>query len=126
MAKTHPAIKQALLDLFAAILEHNEEEKAMFWLDYSGHCSSFSVRKAEHRHDRLYGHLGLFSGYTTCEDPETLKFYLDDIAEKKRLVLETAAKWTDDKIEERKRAAIECKRKSLMAELEQLKESTPS
>lgn len=98
--KTNPKIKEAMLDLLATILDCNEEGRAMFWFDYSGHVSCFSVRKAEGDYNQKAENFGWFQTYANCND-DYLEDTLADIAEKKARVIETAAKWTDEKMAER-------------------------
>lgn len=119
--RTNPKIKAALLDLFETILDCNDEKRAMFWMDYAGHVSSISVRKAEGDYNTRCENLGWYSTYTNCND-ESVEDILDDIANKKALVLEAAANWTDEKMAERQAANKKYRLEALKQEIAKLEQ----
>lgn len=117
--KTNPKLKAALLDLFETILDCNDSTRAMFWLDYSGHVSSFSVRKAEGDYNTRYENLGCFSTSIDGDD-DSLENTLADIANKKALVLATTAEWTNEKMAERADANRRYRLEMLKQEIDKL------
>lgn len=121
MKKTNPKLKEALLDLFSTILDCNEEDRAMFWLDYSGHVSNICVRSAEGHYNTLAQNLGLHSIYLNVDD-ENVEDILTDIAEKKLLVLSIASEWTDEKMKAREEENKKHRLEQLKKEIAKLEE----
>lgn len=117
MNKVNPQLKAAVLDLFSTILDCNHEKRCEFWLDFSGHVNSLSVRAHEGSHQSTNTeYLGNFSTYLDIKDDD-VKYVLEDIANKKASVLEVAARWTDDKLLQRE---LETKERTISSLKEQL------